>query len=138
MTQAGDNLASTQALLRLATIWYVIGVIMLLGVAVVSLIPSPDIGVSDKLSHLVAYFFLAGWFSLLASNRTALGWTAIGLIAYGMLIELLQGLTAYRYPEWGDVIANGIGVLVGALLYFSPLPRLLRFVDARLARLWSQ
>ena len=111
---------------------------MLLGVAVVSLVPGPDIGVSDKLSHLVTYFLLAGWFSLLAINRTRLGWTVIGLIAYGMLIELLQGMTSYRYPEWGDVLANGTGVLAGILLYFSPLPRLLRFVDSRLARLWLQ
>ena len=135
MTQTGDNPRSP---LRLAVAWYIIGATMLLGVAVGSLVPSPDIGVSDKLSHLVTYFLLAGWFSLLATNRIRLGWTVIGLIAYGMLIELLQGMTAYRYPEWGDVLANGIGVLAGILLYFSPLSRLLRFVDSRLARLWLQ
>ena len=135
MTQPGDNPRSP---LRLAAAWYAIGAIMLLGVAVVSLVPAPDIGVSDKLSHLVTYFLLAGWFSLLAINRTRLGWTVIGLIAYGMLIELLQGITSYRYPEWGDVLANGIGVLAGILLYFSPLPRLFRSVDSRLARLWLQ
>ena len=135
MTQTDDNPRSP---LRLAAAWYIIGATMLLGVAVGSLVPSPDIGVSDKLSHLVTYFFLAGWFSLLATNRISLVWTVIGLIAYGMLIELLQGMTAYRYPEWGDVLANGIGVLAGILLYFSPLSRLLRFVDSRLARLWLQ
>ncbi|MDH3636228.1 MAG: VanZ family protein [Gammaproteobacteria bacterium] len=135
MTQTSDNPRSP---LRLAAAWYVIGAIMLLGVAVASLVPVPDIGVSDKLSHLVTYFLLAGWFSLLAANRITLGWTVIGLIAYGMLIELLQGMTSYRYPEWGDVLANGIGVLAGILLYFSPLSRLLRFVDSRLARLWLQ
>jgi VanZ family protein len=111
---------------------------MLLGVAVASLVPGPDTGVNDKLTHLVTYFLLAGWFSLLVINRTRLGWTVIGLIAYGMLIELLQGMTSYRYPEWGDVLANGIGILAGVLLYFTPLPRLLRFVDSRLARLWLQ
>ena len=131
MTQPGDNPRSP---LRLAAAWYAVGAVMLLGVAVVSLVPAPDIGVSDKLSHLVTYFLLAGWFSLLAINRTRLGWTVIGLIAYGMLIELLQGITSYRYPEWGDVLANGIGVLAGILLYFSPLPRLFRSVDSRLAR----
>jgi len=121
--------------LKLAIAWYFIGAMMLAGVALVSLMPAPDIGVSDKLSHLVTYFFLSGWFSLLAVNRTALGWTFIGLVGYGILIELLQGMTAYRYPEWGDVLANGAGVLAGILLYFSPLQRLLRFVDNRLARI---
>lgn len=135
MTQAGKNPRSP---LRLAAAWYVIGAIMLLGVAVASLVPGPDIGVSDKLSHLVTYLLLAGWFSLLAANRVILGWSAIGLIAYGMLIELLQGMTSYRYPEWGDVLANGLGILAGILLYFSPLPRLLRYVDSRLARPWLQ
>ena len=136
MTQPGDNpLSESTPPLKLVKAWYFIGAMLLLGIAVLSLIPSPDIGVSDKLSHLVTYFFLSGWFSLLAVNRISLGWIVIGLVGYGMLIELLQGMTAYRYPEWGDVLANGAGVLAGILVYFSPLPRFLRFVDARLARI---
>ena len=133
MTQTGDNPRPAPARLKLVKIWYFIGAMMLLAVAALSLMPAPDIGVSDKLSHLVTYFLLAGWFSLLSVNRVALGWTVVGLIGYGILIELLQGMTAYRYPEWGDVLANGAGVLTGILLYFSPLPRLLKFVDSRLA-----
>jgi hypothetical protein len=104
MTQPGDNsLSISMVPLKLVKVWYFIGATMLAGVALVSLMPAPDIGVSDKLSHLVTYFLLSGWFSLLAGNRASLGWTAIGLIGYGMLIELLQGMTTYRYPEWGDV-----------------------------------
>ncbi|MBT8436085.1 MAG: VanZ family protein [Gammaproteobacteria bacterium] len=136
MTQPGDNsLAESMPPLKLVKAWYFIGAMMLFGVAVLSLMPSPDIGVSDKLSHLLTYFFLSGWFSLLAVKRTSLGWIAVGLVGYGMLIELLQGMTAYRYPEWGDVLANGAGVVAGILFYFSPLPRLLRLVDTRLARI---
>ena len=133
MTQTGDNPRPAPARLKLVKIWYFIGAMMLLTVAALSLMPALDIGVSDKLSHLVTYFLLAGWFSLLSVNRVALGWTVVGLIGYGILIELLQGMTAYRYPEWGDVLANGAGVLTGILLYSSPLPRLLKFVDSRLA-----
>lgn len=136
MTQSGDNsLSGSTPPLKLVKAWYFIGAMLLLGVALVSLMPAPDIGVSDKLSHLVTYFILSGWFSLLAVSRVSLGWTVFGLIGYGMLIELLQGMTAYRYPEWGDVLANGAGVLAGALVYFSPLARFLRFVDTRLARI---
>ena len=122
--------------LKLVKLWYLLGGLMLLMVGAVSLMPVPDVGVNDKFSHLVTYFFLGGWFSLLATNRVSLGWTIIGLIAYGMLIELLQGMTAHRYAEWGDVLANTVGTLAGILLYFSPLPRLLRFVDRKLALLW--
>jgi VanZ family protein len=112
--------------------WSAIGAVMLVAVAFVSLIPVPDTGVNDKLSHLLTYFVLAGWFALLARNRISLCWTVVALIAYGMIIEWLQGKTGYRYAEWGDVIANGVGCCAGATLYFTPLRRLLRWVDATL------
>ena len=122
--------------LKLVKLWYLLGGLMLLMVGAVSLMPVPDVGVNDKFSHLVTYFFLGGWFSQLATNRVSLVWTIIGLIAYGILIELLQGMTAYRYAEWGDVLANASGTMAGILLYFSPLPRLLGFIDSKLALLW--
>jgi len=111
---------------------------MLLMVGIVSLMPVPDTGVNDKFSHLLTYFFLGGWFSLLAANRTTLVWTIIGLIAYGMLLELLQGMTTHRYAEWGDVLANASGTMAGILLYFSPLPQLLSYVDGKLALFWRR
>lgn len=120
--------------LELLRIWYSIGIFMLVLVAVASLLPAPDVGVGDKLSHLVTYLVLAGWFSLLAVNWRQLVLTVIGLLAYGGLIELLQGLTSYRYPEWADLLANGIGIAVGILFYFSPLSGLLRMVDGLLMR----
>jgi VanZ family protein len=135
MTSFVDNRASPPVL-KLIKIWYLLGGLMLLMVGIVSLMPVPDVGVNDKFSHLVTYFFLGGWFSLLAVNRAALGWTIIGLIAYGILLELLQGMTAHRYAEWGDVLANASGTLAGILLYFSPLPRLLRYIDSKLSLLW--
>jgi VanZ family protein len=105
---------------------------MLVAVAFVSLIPAPATGVNDKVSHLLTYFLLAGWFGLLARNRIHLCWTVVALIAYGVIIELLQGQTGYRYAEWGDVIANSVGCCIGATLYFTPLRRLLRYVDGTL------
>ena len=121
--------------LRLKKLWYLIAVLMLAAVTVISLVPAPDVGVGDKLSHVLTYFVLAGWYGLLAANRSVLGWSLLGLFAYGAVIELLQGMTSYRYAEWGDLAANGIGILLGAGLYFSPLTRLLRIVDSRLARI---
>jgi len=135
MTLSAENPASSPGL-KLVKIWYLLGGLMLLAVGTVSLMPVPDVGVNDKLSHLVTYFFLGGWFSLLATNRVSLGWTIVGLIAYGILLELLQGMTAYRYAEWGDVLANASGTMAGILLYFSPLPRLLGYIDRKLALLW--
>jgi len=135
MTSSVDSGVSPSTL-KLIKIWYLLGGLLLLMVGTVSLMPVPDVGVNDKVSHLATYFFLGGWFSLLAANRATLGWTIIGLIAYGILLELLQGMTDYRYAEWGDVLANASGTLAGILLYFSPLPRLLKYVDGKLALLW--
>ena len=133
MANSVDNKAVRQQRLKLAKIWYSLGALLLILVALVSLTPVPDVGVSDKLSHVITYLVLAGWFGLLAANRAALGWTIVGLIAFGILIEGLQGMTTYRYAEWGDVVANGTGIVTGILVYFTPLPRVLRFVDTRLA-----
>jgi VanZ family protein len=134
MTSSVDSGVSPSTL-KFIKIWYLLGGLLLLMVGTVSLMPVPDVGVNDKVSHLATYFFLGGWFSLLAANRAALGWTIAGLIAYGILLELLQSMTAYRYAEWGDVLANASGTLAGILLYFSPLPRLLKYVDSKLALL---
>jgi len=123
--------------LKLIRIWYALGTMMLVAVAAVSLMPVPDTGVNDKFSHLLTYFLLAGWFSLLARDRVMLAWTLAALIAYGMLLELLQSQTGYRFAEWGDVVANGVGAVAGIALYFTPLRRLFRSVDGRLASIFS-
>ncbi len=122
--------------LRLLWLWYLLGALMLLLVAVVSLMPAPEVGVSDKLSHLLTYFILGAWFALLAANRWGLLWTLLGLIGYGMLIEWLQSMTGYRYAEWGDVLANGAGTVAGSVLHFTPLRTLFRYIDNRIAGLW--
>lgn len=118
--------------LKLGKVWYAIGLAMLVAVAIVSLVPAPATGVSDKLAHLLTYFLLAGWFAVIARNRVVLAWSIAGLIGYGMVIELLQAQTGYRYAEWGDVLANAIGCVGGSVLYLTPLRRLLRFIDGRL------
>jgi len=121
------------ATLRLAFFWYMAGAAMLMVVAITSLAPVPDIGVSDKFAHFVTYAMLSGWFSLLVIRRASLGWVVVGLIAYGIAIEGLQGMTDYRLPEWGDVVANSTGVLLGTLVFFTPLYRLMRALDLALA-----
>ena len=108
---------------------------MLVMVAIASLIPVPDVGVGDKFAHVATYIILAGWFSLLGRNPRHLLWTFAGLTVYGCLIEVLQGMTGYRTTEWGDVVANSLGLLVGILFYFSPFRRLLHYIDGRLALL---
>lgn len=121
--------------LELAHAWYGLGALMLAAVAVLSLIPieAEVVPGGDKVAHLVTYAALGAWFSLLADRASRLGWSVAGLIGFGILMEGLQALTGYRFAEWADVAANTTGVLLGALFYLTPAPRLLRFFDARLA-----
>jgi VanZ family protein len=101
---------------------------------VASLLPAPpNIGVGDKSGHLLVYFVLSAWFSLIARNRVVLACSLLGLVLFGMLIEWLQGLTGYRYAEWGDVLANSLGCALGASGYLPPLRRLFAAFDLRLA-----
>ena len=122
---------------QLALVWYGLGLSMLIGVLVLSLIPMPNTGVNDKVSHLVVYFLLAGWFGLLAGSRSVLLWTLVAVIAYGGLIELLQAMTTYRHADWADLLADAVGAVGGICLHFTPLRRLLLFVDRGLVQVFK-
>ena len=37
----------------------------------------------------------------------------VGLPLYGGLIEVLQSFMPYHLAEWGDLIADGLGVVIG-------------------------
>lgn len=133
----GDTSAASKPVrLRLIGVWYQLGALMLLVVGAASLLPTPQVAVNDKLGHLFVYGILAAWFGLLCDRRVALLWTGLGLLAYGILIELLQSMTSFRFAEWGDVLANLIGISIGLLAYFTPLRRVLATVDALLARIF--
>jgi VanZ family protein len=65
----------------------------------------------DKMNHVVAFAVLAmlGCSAYLERRVRVL----LGLLAYGVLIEWLQSLTDYRMAEALDVLADGVGILVG-------------------------
>lgn len=121
--------------LHLRKIWLSIGYALLSMTAVLSLIPGPDIGSSDKLIHFVTYALLSGWFSLIVKYSRTLWAVLFGLIAFGFLMEYLQGFTSYRRQDIDDAIANSVGVMVGMAIHFSPLRGLLvkfdKFLHAR-------
>lgn len=97
---------------------------------IASLIPLGDLSVgafspTDKMLHTGAYFGMSLiWmlFYLLKVEKkqnysTAFIVISVLVIIFGMLIEVLQGaLTTYRQPEWADVVANSLGVLIALML----------------------
>lgn len=86
-----------------------------LAVLVLSLMPivphMPSTG-WDKSNHLLAFAVLAVLGLWAYPGRMAL--LLLCLLAYGGLIEVLQSLTPDRFAEWADLLADALGLLLGA------------------------
>jgi VanZ family protein len=100
--------------------WRALLVLLLVVVSCLALTPKPLVGLEsglDKVGHLMAFTALAfsGCLAFPATRRTR---TALlfGLLAYGGLIEVLQLFVPGRSAEWGDLLADGIGIAFGAAL----------------------
>jgi VanZ family protein len=65
----------------------------------------------DKANHALAFIALAvlGCGGYPRRKPAVL----LGLLVYGVLIEVLQGLTGYRSAEWLDLAADGAGLVCG-------------------------
>lgn len=83
-------------------------------VLILSLLPlgpeAPSLG-WDKANHMTAFALLAllGCRAYPAHVATVL----VGLLAFGGLIEILQSFTGYRSAEWGDLLADALGLPLG-------------------------
>jgi VanZ family protein len=82
-------------------------------IAAFTLAPIPAGGPagSDKAYHILAFATLAIPLPLVRPRLTI--WVALGVIAYGGAIELIQPFFG-RHAEWADLIADGIGAVFGA------------------------
>lgn len=70
---------------------------------------------SDKLTHALAFSALMVWFcGVFRLPFTPV--VAVGLLAFGGLIEFLQGMLPYRSAEFRDLLADGVGIAVGWVL----------------------
>ena len=102
-----------QKKLRRIAIGSAVTIVLAVIIAVLTLAPMPAGGPagSDKLYHVLAFACLA--FPLpLVRPRLAI-WVVLGVIAYGGAIEVIQPFFG-RQAEWADLVADGIGAVVGA------------------------
>jgi len=104
--------------------------IWLIFLLIVSLIPLPSPKTdlpADKLEHFIAYGITAVLVIRHFIARGRKGRLVISsiLIAsfYGALLEVLQGLTSYRQPSLGDVLANTAGALVFGIAYAAGIKK---------------
>ena len=88
-------------------------------IAVLTLGPMPAGGGpagSDKVYHILAFAALAFPLPLVRPRLTI--WVALGVIAYGGAIEVIQPFVG-RQAEWADLLADGIGAVVGAVTGYA-------------------
>lgn len=92
------------------TFWVCALVVLVL--ALMPIVPQlPSTG-WDKSNHMLAFAVLAVLGLWGYPGRMAV--LLLGLLAYGGLIEVLQSLTPDRFAEWADLLADAVGLLVGA------------------------
>lgn len=98
-------------------VWRWLLALAMLAVLVMSLAPAsvdlPSTG-WDKTNHLLGFGVLGLLGHRAFPRRVVM--VLVGLLAYGGLIEVLQSFTPDRYAEWGDVVADGMGLLLGTLV----------------------
>ena len=101
--------------------------LLLVVVSCLALTPKPLEGADsglDKVAHLLAFTALA--FSAYLGFPASRGGTRMallcGLLTYGGLIEVVQFFVPGRSSEWGDLLADGIGIVFGMSLAAS-VPR---------------
>lgn len=100
--------------------WQALLLVLLVVVAWLALTPKPPPEVTlgwDKLNHGSAFVALAfcAWLGLGANTwRRVLA--LVALLAYGGLIEVAQLFVPGRFGEWADLLADAVGLAVGAAL----------------------
>jgi len=86
--------------------------------------------VSDKVLHISAYIVLM-WVWLMVFKQKSIRnrkWLLVVLLTlFGIIIEGLQGyVTLSRTPDWIDVFANFIGLIIGIITFKAFTDRLLK------------
>lgn len=105
---------------KLRRIWLALGWLWVATIIYLSLTPHPTEPMhflnADKLEHALAYSFLMLWFCQVYQQQAPRILVASLLVALGIGIEYLQGITTYRVFDYADMLANGAGVLFSLIL----------------------
>lgn len=95
-------------------------------IGVVSLLPprgTPGVEIADlgevlaTIGHALGYALL-GALAVGAQTRPRLGTTLAIVIGYGIVLEILQGVMGLRSFQVGDIAANALGAVTGAVVMF--------------------
>jgi hypothetical protein len=123
--------------LRYPWLWRIVGWALVGGVCIGSVLPERALAaiglleVPDKVEHVSSYFVLMIWFAGLHARRESVP-IAIGLVALGFGLELVQGRLGYRTFDWFDLLADTVGVAAGWILSVTWLEGWCQRVERRL------
>lgn len=113
-------------------LWRLAYAVCVASVLVLSLMPAPPEALStgwDKTNHLLAFssIMFLGYYAF--PKKTFM--VVVTSIAIGALIEVLQSFTAYRTAEWGDLLADALGVMLGGLVIVVTRKWIAKFITAQ-------
>ena len=97
-------------------LWLIAGIAILLLLWTLSLMPQPPtFGVrnEDKFFHVIAYGGTMWWWGQYWPSLRQRFLLAIVFTLMGIAVEFVQGWTGWRTFDPHDMVANGIGVLLG-------------------------
>jgi VanZ family protein len=119
--------------LRFRGYWIIIGYLLTAFVVVASLVKNPPEPVRfqgiDKVEHMLAYFAVTFWFSLIYHRKGARWMIALAFLALGVVLEYVQRLSGLRAFEVADMTADMAGVLCALLAAQTRLAWGLAFVE---------
>lgn len=67
--------------------------------------------VNDKVKHALVFLVLFVLFELAYPTESMPWWKPVGLLAFGVFIEICQKMTGYRHFSVGDILADAVGIL---------------------------
>ena len=108
-------------LLLKTAFWAAVALVGTLSLAPVTELPEPVLNTWDKAQHAGGFLMLTLLGGLAYPKPRAK--VLIGLLAYGALIEVAQSATGWRNGDLLDLLADAVGVGLGALVLAIPLPR---------------
>ena len=108
--------------------WRVAGIFLLIAVLAATIMPTlwwpqfPHSAIMsvDKWLHLLTFLFLSMWFAGQYA-RSSYWRLVVGLVAFGVLIEVGQAMISYRTAEAMDLVADVCGIAVGLIIAIAGL-----------------
>lgn len=117
---------------RRPALWIALGWLLIIVIVYLSLahntinIPGQN---GDKYGHILAYAAVMFWFLQIYECTPSRLTIMAALVALGIGLEFAQAMTGYRTFDYGDMVADCIGVALGWLAAPPRTPNVLDPVD---------